>query len=80
MSSMYTNVFGNIVSMKEIRFAQNLKQLRESSQLTQKQLGALINVDQRTVSAWEKGICEPSYSILARLCEIFHETFDSILT
>ena len=66
--------------MKEIHFAQNLKQLRESKNLTQKELGALVNVDQRTVSAWEKGICEPSYFILAELCEIFHETFDDILT
>ena len=66
--------------MTEIRFAQNLKQLRESNDLTQKQLGALLNVDQRTVSAWENGICEPSYSMLARICEIFHETFENILT
>ena len=66
--------------MKEICFAQNLKQLRESNYLTQKQLGALLGVDQRTVSAWEKGICEPSYSLLAQLCEVFHETFDGILT
>ena len=80
MSSISTNKFGNISPMKEIRFAQNLKQLRESNNLTQKQLGELVNVDQRTVSAWENGICEPSYSILAQLCEIFHETFDSILT
>lgn len=66
--------------MKEIRFAQNLKQLRDMSRLTQKQLGALVNVDQRTVSAWENGICEPSYEILSKLCEIFNETFDDILT
>lgn len=50
------------------------------NRLTQKQLGALVNVDQRTVSAWENGICEPSYEILSKLCEIFNETFDDILT
>lgn len=66
--------------MKEIRFAQNLKQLRDMSRLTQKQLGALVSVDQRTVSAWENGICEPSYEILSKLCEIFNETFGDILT
>jgi len=32
------------------------------------------------VSAWENGICEPSYALLARLCEIFDESFDGILT
>lgn len=37
-------------------------------------------VDQRTISAWEKGICEPGFQMLAHLCEIFGETFDSILS
>lgn len=63
----------------KIKFSENLKILRESKGLTQKELGKLVGVDQRTVSAWEKKICEPSYSILAKLCEIFDETFDGIL-
>lgn len=64
----------------EIKFAENLRQLRESKGLSQKDLGQLVNVDQRTVSAWENGICEPKYAVLANLCEIFGETFDNILT
>ncbi len=48
--------------------------------MTQKELAKTIGVDQRTVSAWEKGICQPNFEILARLCELFEETFDSILT
>ena len=47
--------------------------------MTQTQLGKLINVDQRTISAWEHGICEPSLEIIAKLCDIFDETFDSML-
>ncbi len=66
--------------MKTIRFAENLKMLRGNKKLTQKELAALLGVDQRTVSAWEKGVCEPSFSALAMLCEIFDETFDDILT
>ena len=66
--------------MKTIRFAKNLKWLRESKQLTQAELGKLVNVNQRTISAWEKGICEPSYETLALLCDIFDETFENILT
>ena len=48
--------------------------------MTQKQLAAVMGVDQRTVSAWEKGVCEPSFQMLATLCELFGETFNDILT
>ncbi|MBQ7369395.1 MAG: helix-turn-helix transcriptional regulator [Clostridia bacterium] len=64
----------------QIKFAENLKNLRKSMGLSQKQLAEIMLVDQRTVSAWENGICEPSFAVLAKLCEYFNETFDSILT
>lgn len=40
----------------------------------------MLGVDQRTVSGWEHGVSEPSLTLLARLCELFDETFDSLLT
>ena len=64
--------------MIEIRFAENLKSLRTAKKLTQGQLATLLNVDQRTVSAWEKGVCEPSFNMLNKLCEIFEEDFISL--
>ena len=48
--------------------------------MTQKQLADALAVDPRTISAWENGVCEPSFVLLAKLCEIFGETFDEILT
>ena len=66
--------------IKKIKFSENLKNLRKTANMTQKQLADILAVDQRTVSAWENGVCEPSFSLLARLCEIFNETFDGILT
>ena len=65
---------------KEIRFSENLKALRKGMNMTQWQLADLLGVDQRTISAWEHGICEPSFDLLSTLCEIFDETFDGILT
>ena len=65
--------------MKEINFKKNLKTFRNAAKMTQTQLGKLINVDQRKISAWEHGICEPSLEIIAKLCDIFDETFDSML-
>lgn len=66
--------------MKEIKFANNLKYLRTSKKLTQKELSKRVGVDQRTISAWEKGVCEPDFRLLAKLCEIFDESFDNMLT
>ena len=66
--------------MKEIRFAENLKLLRKSKKMSQTELAKLLQVDQRTVSAWENDVCQPSFEMLSKLCEVFDENFDSILT
>lgn len=66
--------------MIEIMFAENLRALRMNAKLTQGQLAKMLNVDQRTVSAWEKKVCEPDFETLAKLCEIFKEDFNGILT
>ncbi len=65
--------------MEEINFNKNLKDLRLQHGLTQNQLAMILGVNQRTVSAWEKGICEPSFKMLAALCELFDEDFNGIL-
>ncbi|MDE5942927.1 MAG: helix-turn-helix domain-containing protein [Clostridia bacterium] len=66
--------------MIEIKFAENLKQLRQSKGMTQQELAQKLGVDKRTVSAWETKVCEPSFLILAKLCDIFDENFDNLLT
>ena len=64
----------------ELHFTENLKNLRKSKGMSQATLANLLGVDQRTVSAWENGICEPSFVLLAKLCEIFEETYDGLLS
>lgn len=66
--------------MYTITFKDNLRILRKEKRWTQDQLAKMIGVDQRTISAWEKGVCEPSFAMLAKLCEIFNETIEGILT
>ena len=46
--------------------------------MTQGDLAKLLNVDQRTVSAWEKKVCEPNFEMLSKLCEIFNEDFNGL--
>ena len=65
--------------MQELKFAKNLKLLRQSVGLTQKQLAEKLGVAQRTVSAWEKKICEPNFSLLLVLGDIFNEPIDELL-
>ena len=63
-----------------LNFTENLKSLRKTKNLTQSQLANILGVDQRTVSAWEKGICQPSFEMLLKLCELFDEDFNGLLT
>ena len=63
-----------------IRFSNNLRLLRKSKRMAQYELAELLGVDQRTISVWENGKCEPDFTTLAKLCEIFDEDFDNILT
>ena len=76
----FTILIGKITYMIKVNFSENLKSLRKIKKMTQKQLAEILGVDQRTVSAWEKNICEPSFNILAKLCEIFNEDFNSLLS
>lgn len=40
--------------MKQIKFSENLKNLRLSAKMTQRQLAGILGVKQSTVSVWEK--------------------------
>ena len=62
-----------------INFAQNLRLLRKSKNLSQSELSDLVGVNQRTVSAWENGVAEPDFKTLAELCRIFNEDFNGLL-
>ena len=65
--------------MMVVKFSENLKNLRRLANMTQGQLAQILKVDQRTISAWEKGVCEPSFEMLSKLCEIFNEDFNGLL-
>lgn len=60
-------------------FPKNLSFYRKEAGYTQTQLGKILQVDQRTISAWEKGICQPNLDDLISLKEILNVTFDELL-
>lgn len=57
-----------------------LKRIRKGKDLTQKQLGALLNVAPSTIAMWENGDREPKCSDLKRLATILEVSVDTLLS
>ena len=55
-----------------------IKELLEEHRLTQKDLAALINNEQRNISNWELGVTEPDCETLVKLAEIFNVSMDEL--
>ncbi len=60
-------------------FPVRLKALREEKKLNQESLALELDVNQRTISNWEKSKAEPSLAKLIELADIFHVTVDYLL-
>ena len=52
-------------------FSFRFKKMREVKKLSQNELAKILNVNQRTISAWEKGIAEPSIKKLKIIAAYF---------
>ena len=52
---------------------------RKSKNLTQEQLGSMLNISGQAVSKWEKGESMPDIMILPELCKIFGISVDTLL-
>ena len=60
-------------------FKEIFRDLRKEKNLTQKQLGQVLNVDQSAICAWEKGRNQPDYEMLIRCAEFFDTSVDFLL-
>lgn len=47
-------------------FGEKIKQLRIEKNLTQIELGKILNIRNTTISAWEQDIAEPPYETLKK--------------
>lgn len=56
-----------------------IAELRHSAGISQSELANLVGVNQTAVSQWERGVTNPSPSILLNLCNIFNTTTDYLL-
>lgn len=62
-----------------ISFKERLKELRTERNISQQELGEIVNVSKMAVSHWEKGHSEPSISQLIILAEFFGVTTDYLI-
>lgn len=58
----------------------DLKELREKSGLTQRNVGLLLEVDQAAISNWERGVNKPSRKYLRKLAKLYGVTVDELLS
>lgn len=57
----------------------NIKELRKSKRMTQKDLALAMNVSQQTVGAWETERAIPGADTLSELADYFNVTTDYLL-
>lgn len=61
------------------KFGYRLKELRTERGLSQHELANSINVDQRTISNWEKSIREPNIDMIIKISQFFEISTDYLL-
>lgn len=60
-------------------FALHLKELRQSRNLTQKQLAEAIHASERGIQNYEMGIRKPTYEMLIALADYFNVSIDYLV-
>lgn len=60
-------------------FGENLKKLRKSRNLTQKELGTKIGLSKAVVSKYENSMGYPTFDVLIRIAQYFGVTTDYLL-
>ena len=62
-----------------VEFAERLRVLRESRQLTQVRLAELVGVDPRAYNRWERGTIAPHLDTLVRIADVLQVSLDELV-
>lgn len=57
-----------------------ISERRKLKKLTQEQLAEKLNISDRAISKWERGICLPDASIMLKLCKILDINVNELLS
>ena len=60
-------------------FKERLKELRNEKNITQQELGHIVNMSKMAISHWEKGHSEPSIAQLIILSNYFEVSVDYLI-
>ena len=64
--------------MSEKHIGLNIRDLRNSKNLTQAELGKILGYSARTVSDWENGNTEPNITAIKALIAYFEISYDEL--
>lgn len=62
--------------MKSGNYAIIMRELREDHDYRQKEVAAVLGIDQRAYSRYETGVCDIPVQYLIRLCEFYGVSMD----
>lgn len=62
-----------------MEFSENLKNLRKSTECTQRKLASQLGLSANTVCEWEKGRSEPSIASIIKMADFFDVSVDYLL-
>lgn len=65
--------------MDNKKFGEFIKELRKEKNLTQKELGEKINITDKAISKWERGISFPDIAVLKDLADFFNVDVSELL-
>ena len=65
--------------MDQIKIGRFIAECRKQKNLSQLQLADMLNITDKAVSKWERGISRPSSSIMLELCEILGISVNELL-
>lgn len=66
--------------MDNVKIGKLVYQLRQEKGMTQLQLADQLNISDKTVSKWERGMGCPDVSLLPKLSQIFHVDLEKLLS
>ena len=65
--------------MRDYKLGNKIYELRVDKNLTQEDLGIMLNISDKSISKWENGTSKPTIENLKKLANIFDISLDELL-
>ena len=66
--------------MDQLKIGKFIAECRKQKKLTQMQLAEMLNITDKAISKWERGLAMPDTSIMLELCDILGVTVNDLLS